>query len=262
MFVIGERINGMYRQIAKAIAEKDAGAIHEVARAQAVAGADALDINVGPAAADPVMAMRWLVTSVREVVSLPLSIDSTNKEVVEAGLASAGPGAIINSTSADEDRLGALLPLAKKYDARIIGLAMSKKGVPRDRAGKSELALMILAACVEHDISPTNVYIDPIVLPVNVAQQQARETLESIREFQVLSDPPPQTIIGLSNISQGARERALINRTFLVMAVFSGLTAAIMDPLDTQLMDAMISAELVLNKNIYCDSYLDAYRKR
>jgi 5-methyltetrahydrofolate corrinoid/iron sulfur protein methyltransferase len=106
------------------------------------------------------------------------------------------------------------------------------------------------------------VYLDPIVLPVNVAQAQAREVLEAIREFRLLSDPAPHTVIGLSNVSQRTKHRSLINRTFLAMAVANGLSAAILDPLDKELMDAMITAELMLNKNIYCDSFLEAYRKK
>jgi len=100
------------------------------------------------------------------------------------------------------------------------------------------------------------------VLPVNVAQAQMQDILESIREFKIISEPPPKTIVGLSNVSQGTTVRSLVNRTFLVMALSFGLDAAILDPLDKDLMDAAISAELILNKNIYCDSYLEAYRKK
>ena len=95
-----------------------------------------------------------------------------------------------------------------------------------------------------------------------MAQAQAQEVLESIREFKLLSDPPPKTVVGLSNVSQGTEKRSLINRTFLVMAVACGLDAAIADPLDKELMDAVITADLLLNKHIYCASFLDAYRKK
>jgi 5-methyltetrahydrofolate corrinoid/iron sulfur protein methyltransferase len=99
-------------------------------------------------------------------------------------------------------------------------------------------------------------------LPVNVAQPQIRDILEAIREFKVISEPSPRAIVGLSNVSQGTGVRSLINRTFLIMAASCGLDGAILDPLDKGLMDAAITADLLLNKNIYCDSFLEAYRKK
>lgn len=262
MFVIGELINGMYKEVGKAIVEKDKKAIQRIARQQIENGANALDINVGPVARDPVDAMKWLTETIQEAVEAQLCFDSTKFAVIEAGLKLAKKRAIINSTTADDEKLSLLLPLAKKYNAQIIGLTTDKGGVPRDRFKRSELALKIIASSMEHGLNPEDVYIDPIVLPVNVAQPQAAEVLESIREFKVISDPPPKTVVGLSNVSQGTKNRNLINRTFLVMAIANGLSAAILDPLDKELMDAMITAELILNKNIYCDSYLDAYRKK
>ncbi|NQS99486.1 MAG: dihydropteroate synthase, partial [Candidatus Omnitrophica bacterium] len=155
-----------------------------------------------------------------------------------------------------------LLPLAKKYKAGLVGLTMGAKGIPRDKNERSEFAAQIVSACMEAGIDTTDIYLDPIILPVNVAQPQAKEVLESIREFSLLSDPPPKTVVGLSNVSQGTDQRNLINRIFLVMAVASGLDAAIVDPLDKDLMDAVITSELLLNKHIYCASFLDAYRKK
>jgi 5-methyltetrahydrofolate corrinoid/iron sulfur protein methyltransferase len=262
MLIIGELINGMYKQIGKAIVEKDKKTIQEVARQQIEQGADMLDVNTGPVAKDPVDAMKWLTETIQEAVDAPLCFDSTKPAVIEAGLKLAKKKAMINSTTADDEKLNKLLPLAKQYNTGIIGLTMDKTGVPRDRFKRSEHALKIIASCMEHGIELGDVYIDPIVLPVNVAQAQATEVLEAIREFKVISDPPPKTVVGLSNVSQGTKNRSLINRTFLVMATAFGLSAAIVDPLDTELMDAMITAELILNKNIYCDSYLDAYRKK
>lgn len=262
MLIIGELINGMYKQVGRAIVEKDKKTIQRIAKEQVEQGANMLDVNTGPVAKDPVDTMKWLTETIQEVVDTPLCFDSTKTAVIEAGLKVAKARAMINSTSADDEKLNVLLPLAKQYNARIIGLTMDKTGVPRDRFKRSEHALKIISSCIEHGIELEDVYIDPIVLPVNVAQPQAIEVLESIREFRVISDPPPKTVVGLSNVSQGTKNRSLINRTFLVMATAFGLSAAIVDPLDKELMDAMITAELILNKNIYCDSYLDAYRKK
>ena len=134
--------------------------------------------------------------------------------------------------------------------------------LPNNKEKRLELAATIVAKAMEFEVSAEDVLLDPIVLPVNVAQTQGFEVLESIREFRLLCDPAPNTTVGLSNVSQGTKFRPLVNRTFLTMAIANGLTSAILDPLDKELMDAMITAELILNKAIYCDSFLEAYRKK
>jgi 5-methyltetrahydrofolate corrinoid/iron sulfur protein methyltransferase len=262
MLVIGELINGMFKDVAKAIANKDKDVIYKLAKEQVSSGADVLDVNVGPAAADATDAIKWLTQTIQEAVDVPLAFDSTKSQVIEEGLKLAKKKAIINSTTADQAKLDALIPMAKKYGASLIGLTMGKSGIPRDRHQRSEFAAQIVSACMEAGIGLEDLYLDPIILPINVAQSQAKEVLESIREFKLLSDPPPKTVVGLSNISQGTENRGLINRTFLIMAVNAGLEAAIMDPLDKGLMDGLITAELLLNKHIYCTSFLDAYRKK
>ena len=123
-------------------------------------------------------------------------------------------------------------------------------------------AAAIVASCSEQGFPVEDLYLDPIVLPVNVAQSQMKDILETIHEFKIISAPSPKSIVGLSNVSQGTCVRSLVNRIFLTMAVAFGLDAAILDPTDKDLMDAAITAELILNKQIYCDSYLDAYRKK
>lgn len=262
MFIIGELINGMYKDIAKAIASKDKNIIQQKAMAQIKAGADALDVNCGPASSDPVHDIQWLVSSIQEVTDKTLCIDSSKPKVIEAGLKAAKNKTIINSTTADEDKLNILIPLAKQYKAKIIGLTISKKGIPQNKDQRLELAALILGFAQEQGLSPDDIFLDPIVMPVNVAQAQMRDILDSIKEFKIISEPAPKTVVGLSNVSQGASQRGLINRTFLVMAAANGLDAAILDPLDNDLMDAAITSDLVLNKQIYCDSYLNAYRKK
>lgn len=262
MFIVGELINGMYRNVREAIKDKNKKIIQEIALAQTKAGASALDVNCGPASATPGDTMKWLVESIQEVVDTPLCLDSTKADVIEAGLSMAKNKTIINSTGADKERLDILVPLALRYNSLLIGLAMNKKGVPQDRFQRLELAAQIVTYCQENNFNLSDLYLDPIILPVNVAQSQGTEALEAIREFKLLSEPPPKTIVGLSNVSQGTGVRSLINRTFLVMAQACGLDGAILDPLDKDLMDALITAELILNKQIYCDSFLDAYRKK
>ncbi|MDD2679952.1 MAG: dihydropteroate synthase [Candidatus Omnitrophica bacterium] len=262
MFIIGELINGMYANIGKALKERDKAEIQKCALRQIESGADALDINCGPASKQPLVDMPWLVEVVQEVTDKPLCLDSSRPQVIEAGLKAAKNKTVINSVTADSEKLDIIIPLAKQYSAQLIGITISKKGIPQNRDQRLELAATIVSACVDKEFPVEDLYLDPIVLPVNVAQAQLKDILESIREFKIISEPSPKTTLGLSNVSQGTSARGLINRTFLTMAIAYGLDSAILDPTDKELMEALITAELVLNKNIYCGSYLEAYRKK
>lgn len=266
MFVIGERINGMFTSIGDAIHTKDPAPVRKMAEQQIAAGADALDINVGtrvPKAERPAV-MKWLVDTTREVTNICLAIDTPNLEVMRVGLEAAcakGPG-MINSTTGQADKLAAFMSLAKEFNAKIIGLAIDENGVAATAEAKVEIGMRVLAAAMEVGLPTDEVYLDPITLPLNCAQNAPAIMLEAIRQFKLLSDPAPHVVIGLSNLSQGATERGLINRSFLVMAIQAGLDASIHDPLDEELMNSMITAEVLMNKMIYSDSYLKAYRQK
>lgn len=262
MFIIGELINGMYQNIAHAIKEKNKSVIQECALQQIQSGADALDINCGPISRNPNIDVQWLIETIQEVTDIPLALDSSKITVIESGLQVIKNKPILNSTTADLEKLDRLVPLAKKHNAKLIGLTISSKGIPQNKEQRLELAAAIVANCVEQGFPVENLYLDPIVLPVKVAQAQMKDILESINEFKIISEPAPKTIVGLSNVSQGTGGRGLINRAFLGMAIVFGLDAAILNPIDKELMDTAITAELILNKQIYCDSYLEAYRKK
>jgi len=262
MFVIGERINGMFKEVAGAIKERDKATIQTLAIKQIEAGADALDVNVGPASENPLQDMEWLVRTIGEVTEVSLAIDTTKFEVMETGLSQCKGKAIINSTSGDSEKLDKLLPLARKYGASVIGLTMNKNGIPQNAESRAEIAVQIVTRAQEVGIEMSQLYIDGVILPVNVAQDHSREVLETIRQCRLLCDPPPKTILGLSNVSQKTLDRSLVNRTYLAMAIACGLDAAILDPLDKELMDSMITAELLMGKQIYCDNYLEAYRRK
>lgn len=262
MFIIGELINGMYSDIALAIKNRDKKIVQDSALKQIAAGAEALDLSCGTASRNPQADMPWLVETVQEVTAKALCIDSGKPEVIREGLKAAKNPAIINSTTADPEKLKILIPLAAQYRAKLIGITIDSRGIPQNKEQRLELAAVIISHAEEEGFPVADLYLDPIVMPVNVAQNQMQDILEAIREFKILSEPSPKTIIGLSNVSQGAKLRGLINRTFLTMAVASGLDSAILNPEDKELMDTLITAELILNKNIYCDSYLEAYRKK
>ncbi len=262
MYVIGELINGMYSNIALALKEKNKAIIQKCALDQIASGADALDISCGPASKQPLVDLSWLINTIQEVTDKPLCLDSGKPQVIAEGLKVCKNKTIINSTTADLDKLDAIVPLAKQYNSKLIGITISVKGIPQNKDQRLELAATIISHCTENGFPIEDLYLDPIVLPVNIAQAQMKDILATIQDFKLLADPGPKTVLGLSNVSQGTNLRSLINRTFLTMAVANGLDSAILDPTDKELMDALITAELILNKNIYCDSYLEAYRKK
>jgi len=264
MILIGERINGMFKDIREGILNRNPEPIQYWAKRQYEMCAAYLDINTGPTVEpkDQPAVMEWLVKTAQEVVPLPCCIDSTNPDAIEAGLKVHKGKAMINSTTADQWKMDIYIPMAAKYNAAIIGLAMNEKGVPKSAADRIALAMEIVVNCDMHGVPMEDLYIDPLMLPANVAQEHGVEVLETLRQIKTLADPPPRTTIGLSNSSQGCTNRHLINRTFLIMAMASGLDSAIADVDDEELLNAVAAANILLNKDIYCDSFLKTFRSR
>lgn len=260
MYIISERINGMFTAVKKAIAERDKAAIQEIALRQIKGGARALDLNVGTATDDRIGAMIWLVESVREVTDATLCLDNPKFEVIKAGAEACGDNFIINSTTAKEADLDQFLPLAAETGANIIALTLDEKGVPNTAEKRVEIAARIIITAEASGITPDRIYLDPITLPINVAQDQPKKMLETITQVKLLSDPPPRVVIGLSNLSQGTKEKSLLSSAFLAMAMGVGLDAVILDPEDRLLMDIMITSEILLNNTIYSNDYLKAWR--
>ena len=269
MILIGERINGMFTDVKKAIAEKDKQVIGELAKKQTEAGATYLDVNVGTAAADQEGTMQWLVETIQETCTTPLCLDSQKPGVIAAGLKviNAKGGVILNSTplnkKTDEEIMDKYIEMAEQAGpkASIIALTMDKNGVPQDIDTRVAIAAEIIQKAMEKGFGTQRLFIDTIVLPVKVpnAQVQPGNTLAAMDQIRYLADPAPHMTIGLSNLSQGAMERSLINRIFLAMATSHGLDSAIVDVLDEKLMNVVATAEMLMNKQIYSDSFLKVY---
>lgn len=268
MIAIGERINGMFEDVKQAIAAQDAGVIQDLATRQTECGATFLDVNVGTAAADQEGTMQWLVETIQSTCDTPLALDSQKINVIEAGLkvCNTEKGVLLNSTplnkKTDEEILNKYIDLAKANNGSIVALTMDKNGIPQNVDTRVEIAAMIVAEADGMDFPADRIFIDPIILPVNVpdAQTQPGYILQTMNQITMISDPPPHMTVGLSNISQGTAQRSLINRIFLVMALSAGLDSAIVDVFDTDLMDAVATAEVLLNKQIYSDDFIKAYR--
>lgn len=239
MLLIGENIHVISKKIRNALKDRNAELIKELALKQQEAGVSYIDLNIGPAKRTP-GTMVWLIETLSDIINVPLSLDTTNASEMEAGLKvlNGKTDVLLNSTSGDPERLEVMMGLAKEYNANIIGLTMNNvSGIPKDPEGRLEIAMEIVDYANEKGIENNKIFLDPLILPIGVAQDQAMESLNSIRVFKETFDPPVMTTIGLSNVSNGSpkENRALINRVFLVLAMGCGLDSAIVDPFDKEL---------------------------
>jgi 5-methyltetrahydrofolate corrinoid/iron sulfur protein methyltransferase len=240
MYIIGENIHIISQKVKEAIAERDIKFFQDLAVKQVEAGADVLDLNIGPQKKAGHEIMPWLVKGVQEVVDVPLSLDTTNLAAIEEGLKVAKGQCIINSSSAEEERLATVPSLAKKYNAKLIALTMGKGGIPVSAEERVNIALeKLIPRAMELDMPMEDLLIDPLVLTVSGCQEYCPECVEAVRILKLAGDPPPMTNVGLSNVSNAVpREmRPLINRTYCVMLMAAGVDYAIADPLDEELKD-------------------------
>jgi 5-methyltetrahydrofolate corrinoid/iron sulfur protein methyltransferase len=237
VLIIGENIHIIAPPVKAAIEARDKKVIQAMALRQVEAGAGVLDLNIGPQKKLGHEVMPWIVEAVQEVTDVPLSLDTTNLAAMEAGLQKCARPAMLNSASADPARLDSVMQLAARYGARVIALTMGVDGIPTTADGRAGIAMEALLPAAEAAGVPiADVYLDPLVLTVTCNQDVARESVEAIRMFKMMADPPPTTVVGLSNISNGCPPdtRPLINRTLLVMLLGAGLDSAIADPFDAE----------------------------
>jgi cobalamin-dependent methionine synthase I len=239
MYIIGENIHIISDKVKEALAERDARFFQELAVKQVEAGASALDLNLGPRKKDGEEVFPWMVEAVEAVVDVPLSFDSTNLLGIEAGLkkiSKAQP--IINSTSAEPERLEKVPLLAKQYGARLVALTMGASGIPVAADERVNIALeKLIPRMMEIDYPMQNLIIDPLVLTVSGCQEYCPQLIEAVRTLQFAWDPPPCISVGLSNVSNAVprENRALINRVYGAMLMGVGLQMMIADPLDEPL---------------------------
>lgn len=238
MYIIGENIHILSDKVKEAIKVKDAKFFQELAVKQVEAGAQALDLNLGPRKADWMDMFPWIVKTVEAVVDVPLSIDTINILGVEAALKSVTKAQpIINSVSAEPERLENVPLLAKKYNARLIALTMGTSGIPVAADERVNIAVeKLIPRMMEIDYPMENLIIDPLVLTVSGCQQYCPHLIETVRTLQFAWDPSPTISVGLSNVSNAVpREgRPLINRVYCAMLMGVGLNMMIADPLDNE----------------------------
>jgi len=243
MYIIGENIHIISDKVKAALKNRDKEFFKELAARQVEAGASAIDLNLGPRKKDWEEVFPWMVEAVETVVDVPLSFDSTNLLGIEAGLKAVTKARpIINSTSAEPERLEKVPLLAKEYNTQLIALTMGKSGIPVGADERVTIALeKLIPRALEIDYPIEDLIIDPLVLTVSGCQEYAPELLEAVRTLQFAWDPPPKISIGLSNVSNAVPEknRPLINRVYCAMVMGVGLQMMIADPFDEKLKETI-----------------------
>ncbi len=243
MYKIGENIHIVASKVKQALKDRDGGVFVDLARKQKDAGADVIDLNIGPRKKDGPEVVDWLVDCMQEAVpGMTLSFDTTNLAAIETGLKRVGSNAIVNSTSAEEERLANVPPLAAKYDAKLIALCLEKGGIPVSADARIGIAMeKLIPRAMEVGIPMEKLYIDPLILTVSGLQEYVPEAIETVRMLKMLMDPPPMTVVGLSNVVNQVphKMQSLINRVYMVMLMAAGLDSAILDPLDNELMETI-----------------------
>ena len=260
MIVIGERINSSRKKIAEAVEKRDDSFLVKEIKDQVAAGADMIDLNVGTFIEGEPELMGWLVGIAQEAVDLPLCIDTPRAETIEVAMKTCHRKIVVNSITAETDRLNSHLPLLREHGASVIALCMDDQGLSESPEVRCEIGLQLLETLNQVGISREDMYIDPIVQPIACGPEAVRVCLESIRLIR--SEATDIHIVcGLRNVSHGLPKRNLLDEAFLPMAMLKGMDTVILNPLDRRLMAILKAAEALLGRDEYCTEYLAAYRK-
>jgi 5-methyltetrahydrofolate corrinoid/iron sulfur protein methyltransferase len=242
VLIIGENIHIVSPQVKEAIANRDAAFMQKLAMEQVAAGAAIVDLNIGPQKKEGPEVMRWLVNTVQEVVDVPLSYDTTNLEAIRVGLSLAKHKGLVNSTSAEPQRLQDVPPVAAEFGAGLIALTMGKSGIPVTAEERVAIAIeTLIPRALECGIPIEDLYLDPLLMTVSGCQEYCPPAIEAVRYIKMGMDPAPKTTCGLSNVSNRVPEdkRSILNRVYAAMLMAVGIDTAIADPLDKELMNVI-----------------------
>jgi len=259
MVIVGEKINTSRKSIAEAVEKRDAEFIRNIAREQAEAGARYIDVNAGTFLAQEVDYLCWLVEAVQEEVDLPLSLDSPSPGALSEAIKHHKGEPMINSISLEKDRFQSLLPVITSQPCSVVALCMAETSMPTTVEERVQVGSELIKKLTDEGVPLEKIYVDPLVQPVSVDIGMGIATLGAI--YKIMNDfPGVNTICGLSNISFGLPERRLINRNFLALCMAYGLSAAILDPTDNQLMATLLAVEMLLGRDEYCENFINAYQ--
>jgi 5-methyltetrahydrofolate--homocysteine methyltransferase len=258
--IIGERINPTGRKaFAEELRNGDLTRVTEDAIAQTEAGADVLDVNAGIPLVDEAELLAQMLRTVQDASDLPICIDSSVIEALEAGLAVYEGKALVNSVTGEDDRLQEILPLVAKHGAAVIGLANDETGIPETPQQRLEIATKIVKAAGDFGIPPEDVVIDPLAMTVGADTEAVTITLETIRLIR--DNLGVNMSLGASNVSFGLPDRHALNAAFLPMAMEAGLTSAIMSTAPV-VVESVRAADLLLGHDPWGASWIAAHRAR
>src|SRR6187401_2458177 len=260
--IIGERINPTARRIfQEQLRAGDLSAIERDVKAQVEGGADVLDINMGVPLTDEAELLAKAITMVQELTDLPICIDSSVVEALEAGLSVYKGRALVNSITAEDDRMAAILPLVKKYDAAIIALPNDHDEIPMEAEKRIRLTQKIIdVATTEYGIAQADIVIDPLAMPIGADTTTSLVTLDTMR--QIKERFGVNMTCGASNVSFGMPDRHTLGAAYLPMAMTAGLTSAIMDTRTPQIVDAVKAADLFLDHDEWGMAWIAAHRAK
>jgi 5-methyltetrahydrofolate--homocysteine methyltransferase len=258
--VIGERINPTGRKrFSEELRGGDLSTVRADALAQVEAGADVLDVNAGIPLVDESELLKSMLGEVREATDVPICIDSSVIEALEAGLSVYEGKALVNSVTGEDDRLEEILPLVARHGAAVIGLANDETGIPETPQQRLDIARKIVSAAGDHGIPPEDVVIDPLAMTVGADTEAVKVTLEAIRLIR--QELGVNMCLGASNVSFGLPQRHALGAAFLPMAMAAGLTSAIMS-CAREVVDAVRAADLLLGHDEWGARWIAAHRER
>jgi 5-methyltetrahydrofolate--homocysteine methyltransferase len=257
--IIGERINPTgKKKLAEALKSGDLSIVKKEALEQVAAGATILDCNVNAPGVNDVKMLPEALKMIMDTVDVPVCIDSPNIEALEAGLKVWKGKALVNSVSGEKHRLERVLPLIKHYGAAVIGLAQDDDGIPKNTERRVAVAHKIVEAAAKMGIPPEDIIIDVMAYSIGAEPKSGMDVLKALR--QIRAELGLNMTMGLSNISFGMPDRALLNSAWVAMVIDAGGTALIADA--AKVMPAVLSADLVLGRDRFSRKYLEAFRKR
>ena len=258
--IIGERINPTGRRLlAEEMKAGDFSRVEADAIAQVTAGAHVLDINAGVPLADEPALMARAIRLVQSLTDLPLSIDSSMVDALEAGLEAYEGKALLNSVTGEEERLERVLPLVKKHGAAVVAICNDDTGISNDINVRFEVAQKIINRAADHGVPASDVVVDPLLMPVGAVADAGKQVLQLIHRLR--TELNVNTTCGASNVSFGLPNRAGLNSAFISMAIGAGLTSAITNPMVAELMKAIRGADVMMNHDPQCMNWIAAYRE-
>ena len=258
--IIGERINPTGRKmLAKEMAEGDFSRVEKDALAQVAAGAQMLDVNAGIPLADEPGILAETIKLVQSLTDVPLSIDSSIVAALEAGLEVYQGKALLNSVTGEEERLESVLPLVKKYNCAVVAISNDETGISEDPDVRFEVAKKIVERAEDYGIPRADVVVDPLVMPIGAIGTAGVQVMQLVRRLR--EELKVNTTCGASNVSFGLPNRDGVNAAFLTMAMASGLTSAITNPLHDSIMQAVMGGDVMLGKDSNCANWIRKYRE-